>query len=147
LEEASAGSRCYTYDGDGRRVKEGPSVLYWYGMGATPLAETDSAGNNPVEDVFFAGARIGRRDASGYVKYYFADQIGWTRTMTDAMGHFCYDADFYPFGGEHTPYVNTCAQAYKSAGMERDTETQNDHTMFRYYASNMGRGGPHPVKT
>jgi RHS repeat-associated protein len=104
-----------------------------------PLAESDSGGNNPVEYVFFAGARIARRDASGNVTYYFSDQIGTTRTLTDATGHLCYDADFYPFGGERTPYVNTCSQSYKFAGMERDSETQNDHTMFRYYASNTGR--------
>jgi RHS repeat-associated protein len=135
----SAGSTSYTYDGDGRRVKKGSSVLYWYGLSATPMAETDSAGNNPVEYIFFGGARIARRDASGNVNYYFADQIGSTRTLTDATGHLCYDADFYPFGGERTPYLNTCGQTYKFADMERDSETQNDHTMFRYYASNTGR--------
>jgi RHS repeat-associated protein len=136
---SSAASTSYTYDGDGERVKKGSSVLYWYGGGATPLVETDSAGNNPVEYIFFGGARIARRDASANVTYYFSDQIGTTRTMTDSTGHLCYDADFYPFGGERTPYVNTCSQSYKFAGMERDSETQNDHTMFRYYASNTGR--------
>ena len=129
----------YTYDGDGKRVKKGTSTLYWYGASAVPVAETDSSGNSPVEYIFFGGARIARRDASGNVTYYFWDQVGSTRTITDATGHLCYDADFYPFGGERTPYVNTCAQSYKFSGMERDSETQNDHTMFRYYESNLGR--------
>jgi RHS repeat-associated protein len=35
--------------------------------------------------------------------------------------------------------VNTCAQNYKFTGMERDSETGNDHTWFRNYASNLGR--------
>ena len=40
----------------------------------------------------------------------------------------------------------TCAQNYKFAGMERDAETSHDHTMFRQYASNLGRWmSPDPV--
>lgn len=65
--------------------------------------------------------------------------MGSSRVVTFSNGTICYDADFYMFGGERTPYVNTCAQNYKFAGMERDPETLNDHTEFRQYASNYGR--------
>ena len=42
--------------------------------------------------------------------------------------------------------MNTCAQNYKFAGMERDAETGNDHTWYRQYASNLGRWlSPDPV--
>ena len=44
-----------------------------------------------------------------------------------------------PLGGELTFGTTTCGQNYKFAGMERDSETGHDHTMFRQYASNFGR--------
>jgi RHS repeat-associated protein len=50
----------------------------------------------------------------------------------------CYDADYTPFGQE-LAYVNNCPQNYKFTGMERDTETGNDHTWFRGYEWNLGR--------
>ena len=50
----------------------------------------------------------------------------------------CYDADFYPFGGERA-YTNSCAQNYKFEGKERDTETNNDDFGARYYSSAFGR--------
>jgi len=50
----------------------------------------------------------------------------------------CFDADFYPFGGEHD-FTNTCAQNYKFMGKERDPETNNDNFGARSYASAYGR--------
>jgi RHS repeat-associated protein len=134
----AAGSTTYTFDGDGKRVKKSTGTLYWYGAGGSVLAETDASGNTSNEYIFFAGGKA-RRDGSGNVYFYFGDQIGTTRTITNSTGSLCYDADFYPFGGERTPVMNTCAQNYKFAGMERDPETGNDHTQFRQYASNLGR--------
>jgi RHS repeat-associated protein len=135
----------YIYDGDGQRVKKSSGTLYWYGGGAVPLAETDLSGNTTNEYIFFGGARIARRDASGNVYYYFGDHLGSSRTIANSAGAVCYEADFYPFGGERV-ITNTCGQNYKFAGMERDSETGNDHTWFRYYASNLGRWlGPDPV--
>ncbi len=50
----------------------------------------------------------------------------------------CYDADFYPFGGERD-ITSTCTQNYKFEGKERDTETGNDDFGARYYTSRLGR--------
>src|SRR5262249_52151343 len=50
----------------------------------------------------------------------------------------CYDADFYPFGGER-PITNSCPQNYKFAGKERDLETSLDDFGARYYSSALGR--------
>ncbi len=134
----------YTYDGDGRRVEKSSGTLYWYGAGGSVLAETDTSGNTTNEYIFFGGGRIARRDgSSGNVYYYFADPLGSSRTIANGTGSqagvVCYDADFYPFGGEVTFGTTTCAQNYKFAGMERDSETTHDHTMFRQYASNLAR--------
>jgi RHS repeat-associated protein len=52
----------------------------------------------------------------------------------------CYDADFYPFGGERS-VTDNCPQAnkYKFEGKERDNETQNDDFGARYYSWRFGR--------
>jgi RHS repeat-associated protein len=50
----------------------------------------------------------------------------------------CYDADFYPYGGER-PYTNNCTTHYKFEGKERDEETGNDAFGARYYSNRFGR--------
>jgi RHS repeat-associated protein len=50
----------------------------------------------------------------------------------------CYDADFYPFGGERA-YTNSCPQNYKFTGKERDPESGLDDFEARFYGSSVGR--------
>src|SRR2546428_7152922 len=77
---------------------------------------------------------------SGNPIYYVEDLLGTSRVMTTNTGVVCYDADFYPYGGERTPYANTCTQNnYKFEGKERDTETGNDDFGARYYSNRFGR--------
>ncbi len=65
--------------------------------------------------------------------------LGSSRTIVqDGATVPCYDADFYPFGGEHV-VANTCPQNYKFEGKERDAETGNDDFGARYYSSRFGR--------
>jgi RHS repeat-associated protein len=139
----TAGGVTYTYDGDGKRVKKSNGKLYWYGMGADALDETDLAGNTNNstfnEYVFFNGKRVARRDSTNSVFFYFADHLGTSRVMVQAgQTTPCYDADFYPFGGERTPITNTCPQNYKLTGKERD-ETGLDQMGARFYSSALGR--------
>ena len=70
--------------------------------------------------------------------YYAEDMLGSSRSLTTSTGSLCYDADFYPFGGEHQ-FTNSCPQNYKFAGKERDAETGNDDYDARYYSSAYGR--------
>ena len=134
----SAGSTTYTYDGDGKRVKNSAGTTFWTAPSGDPLSDTpgSAAGN---EYIYFAGRRIAWVDASGTVRYTWGDHLGSTRLATDGSGNVCYDADFYPFGGERTPYVSSCAPAYKFAGMKSDAESGNDYTLNRYYPPNLGR--------
>jgi hypothetical protein len=74
--------------------------LYWRSLAGDALAETDGSGNTLNEYVFFAGRRVASRNSSGNVFYWFADQLGSTRTITDANGNLCYDAEFTPYGQE-----------------------------------------------
>ena len=70
--------------------------------------------------------------------YYVEDLLGTSRVTTTNTGVVCYDADFYPYGGERS-YTNTCPQNYKFEGKERDTETGNDDFGARYYSNRFGR--------
>ena len=128
----------YTYDGDGRRVSKVGSKLYWYGSGGDILAETNSSGVTTAEYIFFGGKRIAMIPSGGNPTYYVEDLLGTSRVLTTNAGVVCYDADFYPFGGERS-YTNTCPQNYKFEGKERDTETGNDDFGARYYSNRFGR--------
>ncbi|MGH9532896.1 MAG: RHS repeat-associated core domain-containing protein [Terriglobales bacterium] len=128
----------YTYDGDGKRVKKSNGKLYWTGMGSDTLAESDVAGVLGDEHVYFNGKRVARRTSAAVVYYYFGDHLGTSRKITNATGTVCYDADYYPYGGERVN-LNTCAQNYKFTGKERDGESGLDYFIARHYSSNLGR--------
>jgi RHS repeat-associated protein len=135
----SGGGVNYLYDGDGRRVSKSSGKLYWYGSGGDILAETDASGNTTAEYIFFGGQRIAMLPAGGNPIYYVEDLLGTSRVITTNTGVVCYDADFYPYGGERT-ITNTCPQNnYKFEGKERDTETGNDDFGARYYSNRFGR--------
>ena len=136
---SASGNYTYTYDGDGDRVEKSNGEIYWYTSGGEVLDETDLSGNLTSEYIFFGGARIARRDASGNVFYYLADHLGSSREIVQAgQTTACYDADFYPFGGERA-YTNSCQQNYKFTGKERDPESGLDNFEARYYGSSIAR--------
>jgi RHS repeat-associated protein len=82
--------------------------------------------------------RIAMLPAGSTPIYYVADLLGTSRVITTNSGVVCYDADFYPYGGERS-YTNTCPQNYKFEGRERDPETGNDDFGARYYSNRFGR--------
>jgi RHS repeat-associated protein len=116
--------------------------LYWYGIGTDPLVETDNTGSTTNaafhEYIFFNGKRVARRDSSNVVNYYFADHLGTARVATSSAGTPCYDADFYPYGGER-PISDTCDSGYKFVGKERDSESGLDNFGARFDSSVLGR--------
>jgi RHS repeat-associated protein len=135
------------YDGRGNRVEKLGSKMYWYGPSGEVLDETDATGSTAnaafSEYVYFAGARIARRDYLNNVYYYFEDQVNSSRVIAEMPAGsttptLCYDADFYPYGGE-IDFTDTCAQNYKFQGKERDPETGNDYFGARFYSSTYGR--------
>lgn len=71
--------------------------------------------------------------------YYIDDMLGSSRTIVkDGQTSACYEADFYPFGGERDINVS-CVQNYKFEAKERDGETGNDDFGARYYSNRFGR--------
>ncbi len=166
----SGGPYCYVYDGLGLRVAKKSSAvscssgtvtkLYWRSIAGNSLAETDGSGSTTNsaynEYVFFTGRRIASRKGTGAIFYWFADQLGSTRTITTGSGtgqtpgQLCYDADFTPYGQEisYTARLQTtaCPPSYKFTGYERDPETTAgatdsglDYAFARYYSSRLGR--------
>jgi RHS repeat-associated protein len=159
----SGGPYCYVYDGNGLRVAKKSNAsscssgtvtkIYWRSLSGDALAEMDGSGSTTNsaynEYVFFAGRRVGSRNGSGGIFYWFADQLGTTRSITtgngpgQTSGQLCYDADFTPYGQEmqHTEHLQTtaCPPNYKFTGYERDTETGLDYAFARYYSSSLGR--------
>jgi RHS repeat-associated protein len=140
-ELTAASGMNYVYDGDGNRIEKlssGSAVkIYWYGSGTEILDETDATGSiansNFNEYIFFGSTRMARRDASGDVYYYFEDHLGSSRVIVQAgQTSPCYDADFYPFGGEMV-HVNGCSQNYKFESKERDPESGLDDFGARFY--------------
>jgi RHS repeat-associated protein len=129
----------YTYDGDGKRVKKSSGKLYWYGMGSDALLETDASGTVTDEYVFFNGRRVARRKSpSGEVNYYFGDQLGSSRVVTNGTGTILDDSDYYPFGGERS-VLSSSGNNYKFTGKERDAESGLDYFGARYMSSGLGR--------
>ena len=86
------------------------------------------------------GKRIAMRNVvNGSIYYYAEDVLGSSRTIVQpGQTSVCYDADFYPYGGERDITVS-CSPNYKFEGKERDTETNNDDFGARYYSSRFGR--------
>ena len=134
------------YDGRGNRVDSGGgATLSWYGPHGELLEQTSSSPLSVTysDFVYFNGARLARHDYQNKLYYYFTDQVNSTRVI--AQGVFggttltlCYDADFYPYGGEQR-FTDTCDQNFKFDGKERDPVTGNDYFGARYYSSTYGR--------
>jgi len=73
------------------------------------------------------------------VYYYFEDHLGTSRVMVQAgQNTGCYEADFYPYGGERV-ITNTCPQNYKFTAKERDSESGLDYFGARYFSAAQGR--------
>jgi YD repeat-containing protein len=111
------------YDGQGNRVGKVGSKLYWHGLEGQVLDESDTSGNITDEYVYFGSGRVAHLTQPDSTVYYYAeDQLGTSRAMLqDGQTDLCYDADFYPFGGER-PYTDLCSQAYR---LRAKNETQN----------------------
>src|ERR1039458_7653293 len=126
-----------------RRLSGAPDTkLYWYDGARQVLTETDSRGNAVDNYVYFNGVSIAKlhiEPGPTYYSYYVSDHLGTTRMITDQAGNVCYDADYFPWGGEQHIYVNGCPQSYKFSGKERDPDMGSDYFGARFYKYTMAR--------
>jgi RHS repeat-associated protein len=122
------------------RVQKSSGTLYWRAITGEVLAETDATGKTMNEYIYFAGLRVAWWDSRENSYYINSDGLGTTRTITESNGTVCYDADFTPYGQE-IQHTNTCPSTYnyKFTGYERDSETQLDYAVARFYNWHLGR--------
>ncbi len=130
--------------------------LYWRSLSNDTIAETDGSGSTTNsaynEYAFFAGRRIASRNGAGAIFYYFADQLGSTRTITtgngtgQTSGQLCYDQDYTPYGQEvfttaqmSRLQTTACPPNYRFTGYEYDSETGLNYAFARYYSPRLGR--------
>jgi RHS repeat-associated protein len=73
------------------------------------------------------------------VDYYFADQLGTARVVTNSSGTILDDSDYCPFGRECYVVAESSGNTYKFTGKERDAETGNDYLEARFNSSMLGR--------
>jgi RHS repeat-associated protein len=138
-EIVTAAGVTYGYDGAGRRLEKSSGKLYWYGATGDVLDESNASGTFTDEYVYFGGKRIARRDSSGNVDYYFADQLGTARVVTNSSGTILDNSDYCPFGRECYVVSETSGNTYKFTGKERDSESGLDNFGARYDSSQYGR--------
>jgi RHS repeat-associated protein len=131
----------YGYDGNGNRVTKSNGRIYWFGQQSDSLEISDLSENLIEQYIFSGGQRIARYYlATSHLFYYFSDQLGTARKLyLTGSSTPCFDADYYPLGGERDVISNTCAQYFKFTGKERDEESSLDHAVHRTYDSAIGR--------
>ena len=129
----SAVTTTYEYDGQGNRVKKiAPSK--------TGIYVYDAFGKLAAEYSTVAPSDPGTH-------YPTVDHLGSTRLVTDAIGAEIERRDYLPFGEEvpstvgnrGTGSTSTLDDRHRFTGKERDTESQLDYFLARYYSSPMGR--------
>ncbi len=138
----------YLYDGDGNRVKASGGAsgtrVFWYDVFGNVIEENEGPatneylylGNQRITRVYNFGVPIHN---SGTPYYYLGDNLQTTRVIVDENGNKCYDADYFPWGGEQQVYVNSCPQNYKFNGKERDPDMGVDYFGARFYRGDMAR--------
>jgi len=105
------------------------------------VIEEDAQNGTPQNEYLYLGrqriARVYQLFTGPY--YYYGDNLGTSRVIADENGNMCYDADYFPWGGEQYVFTNTCPQNYKFNGKERDPDMGIDDFGARFYQDSMGR--------
>ena len=70
--------------------------------------------------------------------YFFSDGLSSARVITNSSGTIQQESDYYLFGGELS-ISGGSTEYHKFTGLERDTESGLDDTLYRMYSSNNGR--------
>jgi len=141
---SSPTTACYSYDGNGLRVKKavtgGSSTVYIF-SGSAVIAEYDNgaAPASPTRENIYAGGKLLATVTAGtppVTNYYHSDQLS-VRLMTDSNGNKIGEQGHYPFG--ESWYTQNSSTKWTFTSYERDGETGLDFAMARYYDSSAAR--------
>ena len=139
----------FLYDGDGRRMMESETGLsplttyYWNDESGNVLMESDSYLN--VHNLYFYvnGERLAYGPELGDygLYFYYNDDLGNVRAITNQSQSMCFTSDYYPWGGNIAgTYTNSCPTQYRQfTGKDRDPVMGVDYFGARYYKQDMGR--------
>ena len=117
-------------------------TMYWRDIFGNVLSESSMNGTMQNDYIYFGGKRIAYV-SGGSTYYYFADQLGSVRRITNSTGTICFSADYASYGKAMYTPTNSCpTQPSEFAGYARDTELAGDGLDFanaRYYNYRRGR--------
>jgi RHS repeat-associated protein len=138
----NSGSATYSYDGRSLRVKKvagGTTTAYIF-SGTRAIAEyqNGAAPSSPTREYIYSGASLLAKIESGAVEYYHPDQLS-VRLMTDSSGNVIGQQAHYPFGEQW--YAQDTTTKWFFTSYERDSESGNDYSTFRYNTNRFGRFG------
>ena len=165
----STATACYTYDGNGLRVKKavtgGTTTVYIFtGLpavaGSKVIAEYENASSasrtglrdgaapsSPTREYVY----LGSPEASGLLAkfegssttYFHQDHLS-TRVLTDSTGTNIGQQGHFPFG--ESWYASGTSSKWLFTSYERDSESGNDYAMARYNVNRLGRfASPDPL--
>jgi len=147
-----AASGAYVYDGNSLRVKRclsnctSPTTTTVYLFsGSKVIAEYDNgaAVASPSREYIYSGAQLIATIAGGATSYHHPDHLS-VRVSTDSSGNTVRTFGHFPFG--EVWYETGTASKWKFTSYERDSESQNDYAMARFYVNRLGRfSSPDPL--
>jgi RHS repeat-associated protein len=135
----------YVYDDSGRRVKKclpnctspTSSTVYVFSVGRD-IAEYDNgaAPASPSREYIYSGGSLLSTLTSTATTYHHSDHLS-VRLSTDTNGNKVGEQGHYPYG-EAWYSANTTTK-FVFTSYERDSESNNDYAMARYYRVGFGR--------
>jgi len=146
-------SDVYRYDGDGNRIRKnfasGEKVRMVY-SGNQLIAEYDlTNGSLKKEYVYGATGLVSTVEPSNGTRYITSDHLGSPRVVTNSAAGVVSRHDYMPFGEEigsgiggrstGMGFIVTDGLRQRFTAYERDSETNLDYAINRYYASVQGR--------
>jgi RHS repeat-associated protein len=133
------GSGTYTYDGNGLRVKKvsgSTSTVYAF-SGAKVIAEylNGAAPSSPSREYIYLAGALLASVANGAVTYYHQDHLS-NRLATNSSGAATEQLGNFPFGES---WYTATGEKWLFTSYERDSESNNDYALARYYVNRFGR--------
>ena len=132
----------YIYDSQGTRVEKvaAATTQYVHDLGGQVILETDGTGNgSPISDyIYMAGSLVGEYE-NNTTYFILPDHLGSTRLITNMAEGTTEINDYYPFGELSANSLGQGSTTHNFTGLERDSESNLDHTWFRQYSSSLAR--------